>query len=65
MNSYNLLHPEESSFIVLHAIANDTDHIKRMAEEKNINIEGLEIVLERKNVKTEMGKDCSPKLIVE
>lgn len=56
MNSYNIYDEEHYSTILYHAIARDEEHVKELAEEAGINLEGLTIDLERNNVKDELGR---------
>ena len=56
MNSYNIYDEEHYSTILYHAIARDEEHVKELAEEAGINLEGLTIDLERSNVKDELGR---------
>lgn len=45
--------------VLYHAIARDEDHVRELAEEAGINLEGLTIDLERSNVKDQMGRSYS------
>lgn len=56
MNSYNIYDEEHYSTILYHAIARDEEHVRELAEEAGINLEGLTIDLERNNVKDELGR---------
>lgn len=56
MNSYNIYDEEHYSTILYHAIARDEEHVKELAEEAGINLEGLTIDLERNNIKDELGR---------
>jgi hypothetical protein len=56
LNSYNIYDEEHYSTILYHAIARDEEHVKELAEEAGINLEGLTIDLERNNVKDELGR---------
>lgn len=46
--------------ILYHAVAKDEDQVKELAKEKGIDLEGLEIELERTNVKDQLGRDFNP-----
>lgn len=62
MNSYNIYDEEHYSTILYHAIARDEEHVKELAEEAGINLEGLTIDLERNNVKDELGRPYSARI---
>ena len=55
MNSYNIYEENHYETVLYHAIARDEDHVRELAEEAGINLEGLTIDLERSNVKDQMG----------
>lgn len=56
MNSYNIYDENESATILFHAIANNESEVKELAKNENIDLAGLTIELERKNVKDQLGK---------
>lgn len=60
VNSYNLFEEEHSSTILYHAVAENEDHVKELAASANIDIEGLTIELERRNVRTQLGEPFTP-----
>lgn len=62
MNSYNIYDEEHYSTILYHAIARDEEHVKELAEDAGINLEGLTIDLERNNVKDELGRPYSARI---
>lgn len=62
MNSYNIYDEEHYSTILYHAIARDEEHVRELAEEAGINLEGLTIDLERNNVKDELGRPYSARI---
>lgn len=55
MNTYNISRKDEESTILFHAIARDEAHVRTMAEAENIDIDGMEIELERSNVRAQLG----------
>lgn len=59
MNSYNIFSKENPATILYHSIAEDKEHVEKLAKELNINIEGLTIDLERENVKDQLGRPYS------
>lgn len=59
MNSYNIYEENHYETVLYHAIACDEDHVRELAEEAGINLEGLTIDLERSNVKDQMGRPYS------
>ena len=62
MNSYNLFNSENPSTVIYHAIAEDEEQIKELANEAGFNIESLDIEIERENVKDEMGRPLKPSI---
>ena len=60
MNAYNIFYENHYDTILYHAVAKDEDQVKELANEKGIDLEGLEIELERKNVKDQLGRDINP-----
>lgn len=60
MNAYNIFDKNHYDTILYHAVAKDEDQVKELANEKGIDLEGLEIELERKNVKDQLGRDFNP-----
>ena len=56
MNSYNIYEEKNYSTILYHAIAGDKEQVMQLAEDAGINIDGLTIELERRNVKDELGR---------
>lgn len=63
MNSYNIFNEEHYSTILYHSIASDEKQVKELAAEAGINLDGLTIELERKNVKDEMGREYSARIV--
>lgn len=57
MNTYNIFRKNEESTILYHAVARDEAQVRNMAEAENIDIDGMEIELERSNVRTQLGID--------
>lgn len=62
MNAYNLYDEENYSCILYHAIAEDEEQVRTLAEEAGIDITGLTIDLERKNVRDQLGRPFEPKI---
>nr|DAI68443.1 MAG TPA: hypothetical protein [Caudoviricetes sp.] len=62
MNSYNLYQEDNYSCVLYHAIAEDEEQVKELAKEAGIDITGLSIDLERKNVKDQLGRPYSAKI---
>ena len=60
MNAYNIFNEEEYSTILFHAIARDEDHVRELAEQSGISLDGLTIELERSNVRDELGRPAKP-----
>lgn len=60
MNAYNIFDENHYETILYHAVARDEDQVKELAKEKGIDLEGLEIELERTNVKDQLGRDFNP-----
>ncbi len=60
MNAYNIFDENHYDTILYHAVAKDEDQVKELAKEKGIDLEGLEIELERTNVKDQLGRDFNP-----
>lgn len=56
MNSYNIYEEEHYSTILYHAIARDEEEVKELASEAGINLEGLTVELERRNVRDQLGR---------
>lgn len=60
MNAQNIFDENHYETILYHAVAKDEDQVKELAKEKGIDLEGLEIELERTNVKDQLGRDFNP-----
>lgn len=60
MDAYNIFDENHYDTILYHAVAKDEDQVKELAKEKGIDLEGLEIELERTNVKDQLGRDFNP-----
>lgn len=60
MNAYNIFDENHYETILYHAVAKDEDQVKELAKEKGIDLEGLEIELEKTNVKDQLGRDFNP-----
>ena len=64
MNASNIFDENHYDTILYHAVAKDEDQVKELAKEKGIDLEGLEIELERTNVKDQLGRDFNPYTIL-
>lgn len=62
MNTYNMFDKENCSTILYHAIARDEEQVRELALEAGINLDGLTIELERKNVRDELGRNYNPSI---
>lgn len=62
MNSYNIFEEQNCSTILYHAIARDEEHVRKLALEIGIVLDGLTIELERKNIKDEMGREYEARI---
>lgn len=62
MNSYNIFEEENYSTVLYHAIADSEDHVRALAEERSIDLDGLIIELQRINVKDELGRPFPAKI---
>jgi hypothetical protein len=60
VNSYNIYDANYSGTILYHALAIDESQVRQLAKEANIDLDGLTIDLERKNVRDELGRSYSP-----
>lgn len=59
VNTYNFV---EKGCVFYHAIATSEEHAIQLAKEEGFDIEGMEIELERMNVRDELGKPYEPKI---
>jgi hypothetical protein len=62
MNSYNILAIGHEDTILYHAIASDEQQVMELAEANDIDLTNMIIVMERSNVKNEMGKPYSARI---
>lgn len=62
MNTYNIYDKNNYSTILFHAIAESEDEVNELAREGSIDLTGLTIELERKNVKDQMGNNYNPSI---
>lgn len=56
VNSYNLYEEQHPECILFHAIAQDEEHIKIMAQVQKFDIEGLTIEKVREDVRDQIGR---------
>lgn len=59
MNAYNFV---EKGCVFYHAIANSEEQAIHLANEAGYDIEGMEVELERTNVRDELGGEYKPKI---
>ena len=59
VNTYNFV---EKGCVFYHAVATSEEHAIQLAQEAGFDIEGMEIELERMNVRDEMGRPYEPKI---
>lgn len=59
VNTYNFM---VNGCIFYHAIATSREHAILLAKQKGFDIKGMEIELERINVRDELGKPYKPKI---
>ena len=62
MNTYNLFENSHEDTILYHAIAKNENQVIELANEAGIDIEGLTIELDKKNVKDELGRSYEPSI---
>lgn len=60
VNSYNLYDENNYSTILYHAVAEDEEQVKALADEAGYCIDDLVIALERKNVRDQLGNPYEP-----
>ena len=59
VNTYNFV---EKGCVFYHAIATSEEHAIQLAKEEGLDIEGMEIELERMNVRDEFGRPYECKI---
>lgn len=59
INTYNFV---ENGCVFYHAIATSEEHAIQLAKERGFDIEGMEIELERMNVRDELGRPYEPNI---
>lgn len=59
MNTYNV---EEQGCVFFHAIAESEDQVRELAAQAGYDIEGMDIELERMNVRDELGREYTAKI---
>ena len=62
VNSYNVYYEAHPDSIIYHAIAEDENEVLRLADEADIDLMGMCIELDRKNVKDGLGRPYEPKI---
>jgi len=62
MNTYNIFHPDHPNTILYHATASNPEQVRDLAEENNLDITGMIIEEERRNIKTELRRDPKPQI---
>ena len=59
VNTYNFV---EKGCVFYHAIATSEEHAILLAKQEGFDIEGMEVELERMNVRDELGRPYEPKI---
>ena len=59
MNTYNV---EEKGCVLFHAIAESEEQVRELAAQAGYDIEGMDIELERMNVRDELGREYTAKI---
>lgn len=59
MNTYNFI---EKGCVFYHAIANSEEQAIQLANGAGYDIEGMEVELERMNVRDELGNEYQPRI---
>lgn len=59
MNTYNV---EEKGCVFFHAIAESEEQVRELAAQAGYDIEGMNIELERMNVRDELGREYTAKI---
>ena len=59
VNTYNFV---ERGCVFYHAIATSEEHTILLAKQEGFDIEGMEVELERMNVRDELGRPYEPKI---
>lgn len=59
MNTYNV---EEKGCVFFHAIAESEEQVRELAAQAGYDIEGMDIELERMNVRDELGREYIAKI---
>lgn len=59
MNAYNFV---EKGCVFYHAIAQSEEQAIQLANEAGYDIEGMEVELERTNVRDELGREYQPRI---
>lgn len=59
MNTYNV---EEKGCVFFHAIAESEEQVRELAAQAGYDIEGMDIELERMNVRDELGREYAARI---
>lgn len=59
MNTYNV---EERGCVYFHAIAESEEQVRELAAQAGYDIEGMDIELERMNVRDELGREYTARI---
>lgn len=59
MNTYNV---EEKGCVFFHTIAENEEQVRELAAQAGYDIEGMDIELERMNVRDELGREYTAKI---
>ena len=64
-NSYNVFNKNNYTWVVYHVIASSPEEVIEMLEEQGFDTEYLDVELDKRNVKDEMGRSFAKKISVE
>ena len=62
MNAYDIYEAENSTAILYYAIAENEEQVRQLAEQNGIDLTGMDIELERHNVKDQLGRPYTPSI---
>lgn len=62
MNSYDIYEEQHCETILFRAIARDEQHVRELAKEAGIDLTGITIKLDKKNVRDQLGRPYDPSI---